>query len=172
MAALKKLSSAIIFSFIAALRVLFVGIYRLLFSWWLDTKSYSQKLRNRFAAEIQERLSCLFSDYGARIIPNAEEYPQAFDYTAVTMAVDGMLLRFIRGRMDFRVDVAPADKPAAWREISAVVKNSGLADEQGRKIDYYGLNDFSRFFQANFDVLRHEVTKPDWRAPRSWLVPI
>jgi len=130
------------------------------------------KLQQRFAAEIEGKVPCLFTTFGGRIIPNTEDYLPAFDYAAVTVTLDGMLLRFIRGRMDFRVDVTPPEKPTAWREISSLVKNSELSDDSDRKTDYYGLIDFGRFFQANFDIIRHEVNKPDWRPPAGWLVPI
>jgi len=135
-------------------------------------KRYSQKLQAQFAKDIQERIPSLFADFGGRIIPNTEDYSPAFDYAAVTISFDGMLLRFIRGRMDFRVDVAPPDKPTAWREISSIVKNSDLPGNPNPKVDYYGLNDFGRFFQVNVDIIRHEVSKPDWRPAAGWLVPI
>lgn len=83
-----------------------------------------------------------------------------------------MLLRFIRGRMDFQVDIAPIGKPAAWREISKVVMDADCVGCQNRKIEYYGLHDFGRFFESNFDLLRHEVNKPNWRGTTGRLVPI
>lgn len=169
---IKKGLKALRMAVAAVFRALLIFIYRFFFSWWLERKSYSDRLRERFALEIQERVACLFADYGARIISNTEEYPQSFDYAAVTVAIDKMLLRFIRGRMDFRVDVAPLDKPGAWREISTVARNSDYPDDPDRKVDYYGLNDFGRFFQSNVDVLRHEVSKPEWRAAAGWLVPV
>jgi hypothetical protein len=135
-------------------------------------KKASDKLREQFAKEIQERVPCLFADFGAQIKPNAEEYPPAFDYAAVTVAIDGMLLLFSRCRGDFKVEVTPPEKPTEWRELSSVVRNSDVSGTPDRKVNYYGLNDFDRFFQANFDIIRREVSKPDWRPPARWLVPI
>lgn len=136
-------------------------------------KRYAQRLNDQFAAEIQERVPILFTDFGARIVPNTEDHPRAFDFAAVTVAVDRMLLLFTRSRGEFEVDVTPVEKPTgAWWEISSVVKKSDLAANADRKVDYYGLNDFGEFFQANFEILCQEVSKPDWRPPRGWLRPI
>lgn len=135
-------------------------------------KRFSEKLREQFAKEIRERVPSLFTDFGGRIIPNLEEYPPAFDYAAVTVSTEGMLLLFSRGRGDFRVEVTPPEKPTGWREISSVVKNSDLVPKSNAEIDYYGLNDFDRFLRANFAIILHEVRKPGWRPPGRWLVPI
>ncbi len=150
---------------------LFLGIYKLFFGWWADTEKDYIKRRNRFAGEIQEQIPILFLDHAARIVPDTEVYPRAFDYVAVTVAVDDMLLRFIRGRGDFRVDVAPARLPAAWREIATVVTNSALTTAES-KTNYYSLRDFGRFFHSVFPILKHELGLQHWRAPGTWLVPI
>ena len=135
-------------------------------------KRQSANLQEQFAAEIQERVPSLFTRFGGRVIPNTEVYPPAFEYAEVTISLDAMLLRFVRGRMDFRVDVTPPDKPTSWWEVSSVVKNSEHSHNPSRKVDYYGLNDFDRFFQANFDIICQEVSKPSWRSQAGWLVPI
>ena len=140
---------------------------------WTQRRTYSEKLRDAFAAEIQQRATNLFTSYGATIVPNTEEYPQSFDYAVVTVSVDDMLLRFVRGRMDFRVDVSPVNKPGAWREIGVVVKSaSNTSNALIRKTDYYGLNDFTKFFHSNYDTLQSEIKNPNWAASRSWLTPI
>jgi hypothetical protein len=149
--------------------VIIIATYGWLHDWWPG--DYSNKLREQFAIEIKKRVSCLFSVYGGSIIPNTEKYPAAFDYAVVTIAIDNMLFRFIRGRMDFRVDVAPREKPSEWWEVSRVVKNAAASLDPGRKLDYYGLNDFGAFFETNIAVLRHELAKSDWKAPRGRLVP-
>ncbi len=135
-------------------------------------KRASDRLRQQFAKEIQESVPSLFSDFGARVVPNLEEYSPAFDYAAVTVTVDGILLLFIRGRGEFKVEVTPPEKPTAWREVATVVRNSDLPGNPDRKVNYYGLADFGPFFQANFDIIRHEVSKPGWRPPARWLIPI
>jgi hypothetical protein len=135
-------------------------------------KRSSKKLRDQFAREIEEAVPYLFADFGAQIIPNTEEYPPAFDYAAVTVSVSGMLLLFSRCRGDFKVEATPPEKPTPWRELSSVVRNSDVPGSPNRKVDCYGLNDFGRFFRANLDIIRHEVSKPDWRPAARWLVPI
>ena len=128
-----------------------------------------QRLHEQFASEIQGAVPSLFADFGACIVSNPDDYIHGFDWAAVTVAVDGMLLYFSRCRGEFRVDVCPSEKPKAWRDISGIVKNSDLKADPNRKMDYSDLNDFGRFFEANFDVLRHEVSKTDWRSPAIWL---
>lgn len=143
-----------------------MGAYKLFFSWWLDTTKHYIKHRDQFSAEIQERIPILFSDYGARIVPDTEEYPRAFDYVVVTVAIENMLLRFIQGRGEFRVHVTPVRLPAAWREISTVIANSELFTSEA-KSEYYAPRDFGRFFHSHFPILKHEVNKEGWKPPRS-----
>jgi hypothetical protein len=90
----------------------------------------------------------------------------------VTVSLNGVLFRFIRGRGEFTVDVAPTAHPAAWREASDVVKGSSNFSLSNQNAEYYGLNDFSRFLQANLSILQEEVGKSDWRAPRYGIWPI
>ena len=144
---------------------------KLLLGRWFNVKSHADRLQEQLEAELRERADVLFREYDARVIPNTETYPTGFDYAVVTIAVHHVLLRFIRGRGDFRVDVAPSVNPSAWKEASFVAKNSSHSDSTA-KLDYFGLNDVGRFLQSNLTVLELEAAKPNWKTSPGWLTPI
>jgi hypothetical protein len=166
----KEICLRIFFPIIFPAVVLFNFIDKHFFAEYF-AKRRLDKRESRFASEIRERVPCLFIDFGAQRVPNIEPTPLVFDFAVVTLKVDTMLIRFVRGRMDLEVDVAPAGKPGAWRESSTVAKHSDFSVNADRKVDYYGLKDFGQFFRSNFDVLRYEISRTDWRASTGWLVP-
>jgi hypothetical protein len=168
---LKKLGMAIALPFAIVFGGLFIGGYKLFFSWWLDPKTH-RKNHEQFEQEIRNRVSCLFTNYGGQIVPNNQDYPQAFDYAVITVAVDTMLLRFVRGRGDFRVDVCPKQMAGAWHEISLLVEHDPPYVEVKRKTEYYGIRDFGHFFQTNFDEIKAKVADEGWRPLKGWLIPV
>jgi hypothetical protein len=150
---------------------LFIGGYKLLFSWWLDPRTH-RKNQEQFEREIKNRISCLFTNYGAQLVPNDQDYPRVFDYAVITVAIDTMLLRFVRGRGEFRVDVCPQRMVGTWQEISSLVERDPLNTNAKRRTKYYGTRDFSQFFQSNFDEIKAKVADEGWRPLKSWIIPI
>ena len=54
----------------------------------------------------------------ARIIPNeGVRFPPPFDYAVATIAVENLVLRFIRGLGEVGVFVAPASAPSDWHDL-------------------------------------------------------
>ena len=64
----------------------------------------------------------LFAKHDARIIPNeGVRFPPPFDYAVATIAVENLVLRFIRGLGEVGVFVAPASAPSDWHDLSLVL---------------------------------------------------
>ncbi len=109
-------------------KVVAVNIYRLLFG-RLDVRASRQR-ESQLALEIQRDLSFLFNEHGAKVIQDASvRYPRPFDYAIVNVALDSLFLRFIRGRGELRVQVAPRRDPHNWSELPVVL---GVVDAQER----------------------------------------
>jgi hypothetical protein len=147
------------------------GAYKLIFGWWLDERS-DGKLEDNFKKDLRAKVPALFSEFNGKFVPNDRKYPRAFDYVVVSISVQGMVLRFIRGRGEFTVDVAPEASPTAWREVSEVVRRSPQFSESNGVAEYWTLNSFGRFLDANLSILRREVTSPEWKAERFGVWPI
>jgi len=64
----------------------------------------------------------LFIGCGGQVVSNDQDYPRGFDYPVITVALDTMLSRFVRGRGEFRVDVCPQRMVGAWHQISSLVE--------------------------------------------------
>jgi hypothetical protein len=168
---LKRMLLAPVMALGALVGIVFIFVYKFLIGRWLDPIIH-KKNQERFTEEIQERISCLFTDHAGQVVPNDREYPRGFDYAVVTVAVDSMLLRFIRGRQDFRVDVCPQSMPGAWWEISTLLKDEDVVNRPGHRAKYYGLRDFGQFFQLNFEIIKEKVAHEGWREQKGWLVPL
>ena len=99
--------------------------------------------------EVKYQLASLFRGHNARIIPNTEaQNLHGLDASFVTVAVDGLLLRFIRWRDVFQVHVASERLPNDWHELSEVLSVIDPAEiiRPGAIRDF---TDFSRSLRPN-----------------------
>jgi hypothetical protein len=147
------------------------GAYKLIFGWWLDERSHRKRYEN-FRKELQVKVPALFTKLDGKFVPNDRKYPRAFDYVVVSVSVQGMVFRYIRGREDFTVAVALETGPGGWREASEVVRSSPQFSESNGVAEYHSLNGFGRFLDANFSILQEEVAGPEWKAERYGVWPI
>lgn len=107
-------------------------LYDLCFG-WLD-KRLARQHEQRFAEDIRANLSFLFSEHAAEIIPNeGTPFPPPFDGAYVTVAVGNLLLRFVRGRGDFSVEVASSFAPQDWEDFRLVA--DGISKWDIRNLD-------------------------------------
>jgi len=90
-----------------------------------------------------------------------------FDYAIVTITVKGLVLRFVRGREDFRVDVAPQHSPASWQEVGSVLAFNGVVDQDGKKLRYYRLQDLGQLLKANLDRLEAMMSEDQFENLKS-----
>jgi len=123
------------------------GVYSLLFA-----RAEQRRARTReeqLAQGIRSNLPFLFSDYNAEIIPNGEDitFPPPFDYAVVTVALSGLLVRFLRGRGELAVQLALRDAPKEWHELSLVLNVIDVPEEVKRGATY-SLPDAARFLKT------------------------
>ncbi len=97
-----------------------VGVYKVLFSWWLDER-LAKRNDQRFAQEIRGNLAFLFNEYGAQFVANARETPAYFDWAQATVEADDLLFMFSRDHGRTYARVAPKRAPKCAQELSAVL---------------------------------------------------
>ncbi len=73
------------------------AIYYIFFGWWFDQK-LSRRIHDDLVRDVYTWLGFLFTDYGAKIIPNDQEPPALFDFALVTLSVGDLIFRIFRGR--------------------------------------------------------------------------
>jgi hypothetical protein len=137
---------------LAIFGIIFFGLYKILWGWWADERR-SRILQRDFAKEIRVSLGFLFDQFGGQVVPNLRKYPPVADYAVVTVAVQTVLLRFMRGRGEFRVDIAPTDSPNAWQEVGEALAEAEGYPESGEVPKYFRFADFGRLLYPNFELL-------------------
>jgi hypothetical protein len=130
----------------------FGNLYKLCFG-WLDRRVAGQN-EQRFAEDIREYLSFLFTEHGAKVIPNeGRPFPPSFDGAYVTVAIQNLHLRFARGRGEFSVAVASAFAPNHWEDFQLVADGVSKwhVPEPGPR--YYTLETFEPIFALSIGTL-------------------
>ncbi len=141
----------------------FSKLYSLFFG-WLDT-SLARQHEERFREEIRIQLRFLFDDHAARVIANEGcPFPPTFDGAYVTVAVEPLLLRFVRGRGDFSVSVASSFAPQRWLDFQLVadgIAQWSLTEPRPRA---YSLEDFASMLRPRLDQLLEGLSKQRFEA--------
>lgn len=141
-----------------ALGFVFGNLYKLCFS-WLDERM-TRKNELRFAEDIRACLTFLFSEHGAKVIPNeGVPFPPSFDGAYVTVAVGNLHLRFVRGRADFSVRVASAFSPNDWEDFRLVADGTAQWDMSKLEPRYYTLEAFEPVLRSRLDCLQEALSK-------------
>jgi thiosulfate reductase cytochrome b subunit len=128
------------------------SVYNVLFAWWLNPWTFKRR-QARFEHEIQTEYSWLFDEYDARIMP-MKHYRRAFDYVMATVALGDLLLRFVRGNAEFRVDIAPAHAPNDWHDFAEAIGLASDVESLRNGARSYRMANFRQLFEANFERLR------------------
>lgn len=84
-----------------------------------------------------------------------KRYRRAFDYVMATVALSDLLLRFVKGRDEFRVDIAPAHAPHDWHDFAEAIDLASEAKPVRSGARTYRMAHFRQLFEANFERLRH-----------------
>jgi hypothetical protein len=136
----------------------FGNLYKLCFG-WLDRRSARQN-EQRFAEDIRTYLRFLFSEHGAKIVPNeGVRFPPGFDGAYITVAVGNLLLRFVRGRGDFSVSVASAFSSNDWEDFRLVADGVGQWDTSKPGPRYYALETFEPVLRSRLESLQEALSK-------------
>jgi hypothetical protein len=162
---LKKLAFYVFAPIAVAFGLAFTELYKAFFGWWLDP-AVDKENHRALVDDIRENLGFLFDEHGALIIPNTRSYPRSANYAVVTIAVAHMLFRFVRGRDEFRVDVAPAHAPKDWQEVGQVIGSDAEYRGSPNPPTYHRFQDFSKLLRANFEVLDGLMSPEKYGPPR------
>ena len=136
----------------------FGNFYKLCFG-WLDKRTATQN-EQRFAEDVRTYLAFLFSEHGAKVIPNeGVPFPPGFDGAYVTVAVGNLRLRFVRGRGDFSVRVASAFAPNDWEDFRLVADGIGQWDRSKAGPRYYTLETFEPILRSRLERLQQALAK-------------
>jgi len=124
--------------------------YNALFGWWLD-KRVAKKNEDRFKDDILRKLAFLFSECGGTIVPNDASlpFPPGFDNAVVTVVAGNVRFQFLRGRGEFRVDVAPQHDPTDMNEISTVLRAIGAVEGPQTQPLYQEPREFARLLRTH-----------------------
>jgi hypothetical protein len=135
-----------------ALGFVFGAIYTGLFGWWLDALLW-RRGDKRLANEIKQNLAFLFCELEGRIVPS-DDYgvPRAFDLAVVTVSTQDFLIRFVRVRGEFNVQVASTKPPHRWEDLSAALENAEL--REGATLNGVVATRSSRAYSSFADVKR------------------
>src|SRR5437773_7812954 len=83
-----------------------ISIYWVLYGWWGE-KRFMAKEQSKLVQEVQEQLSFLFGERNAQIVANKDTgHLSKLKSPIVTVAVDGLLFRFVHWRDNRQVYVA------------------------------------------------------------------
>jgi hypothetical protein len=149
--------------------------YKLLFGWWRG-KIVTERRQLEFRKELQSSLEFLFSEHQAKFVQN-EGVPEIppFNYVVTTIAVENMLFRFIKGRGEFVVEMAPWDKPSAWQDVDLVLGSS--IEKSSHVPRYTSVKEFAEVLKLNFEKLKtfvsnDETGQDNWKPPRPTIVSL
>jgi hypothetical protein len=139
-------------------------LYWLLFG-WLDILIANRRERE-FARDIREGLFSIFQKYGAEIVPNdARRVPPPLDYAVVTVAIGHLLLRFVRRRGEFGIDVAAKGKILSWRDWKDITTVRMVLDESKESqqaIRLRSVSDADRLLQIEIPRLLDATSDEHW----------
>ncbi len=136
----------------------FGNLYKVCFG-WLDKRTARQN-EQRFAEGVRTYLAFLFSEYGAKVIPNeGVPFPPGFDGAYVTVAVGNLRLMFVRGRGEFGVRVASAFAPTDWEDFRLVADGIGQWDMSKPGPRYYTLETFEPILRSRLERLQEALSK-------------
>jgi hypothetical protein len=142
---------------------IFGNLYKLCFG-WLDKRGARQN-EQRFAEDICTHLTFLFSEQGAKIIPNVgTPFPPSFDGAYVTVAVGNLHLRFIRGRGDFSVRVASAFAPNDWEDFRLVAEGISEWSTSQSRPRHYTLETLEPILRSRLGNLQDALSQERFEA--------
>jgi hypothetical protein len=142
---------------------IFGNLYKFCFDWY--DKRLARRYEQRFADNIRTYLPFLFSEHGAKVIPNqGVPFPPSFDGAYVTVAVGNLLLRFIRGSGDFSVRFASVLAPNDWEGFRLVADGIGQWEVSQPGPRYYTLETFEPILRSRLERLQEALSKERFEA--------
>src|SRR6266851_2898184 len=149
----------------------FSWIYALFLGWWLDERG-GRKADARFAQEIGEQLTFLFTEHGALVVPTEGPLRRVMDSVYTTLEVGNMRLLFLRGRGDLTVRVAPKHSPSDWHELSLVEMVIETPQGIGPRARLSGLDDVCKLLMTKWATLNEALSVGGYSTIRQRLAGI
>lgn len=139
----------------------------LFFDWWAKRRCSlkEQQLRKR----VSQNLSFLFSELGAKFIPN-EEYSSRARVVHATLKVGHLRLRAVEIRDGFYMEVAAAYSPKQWEEMGTVLEAIDAKqpvkalNDIPRQPTYLPLSTLAPLLKQRFADLQESLSEPNYAA--------
>lgn len=113
----------------------------------------AQRNESILTQDVKKYLTFLFTEYKGRTVANeGVECRPGFDYAITTVAIDGFRLKFIRGRGELGVLVAPASADNDWHDLSLVVAAVSSEGCLGRQ-HFTDLTEVSQYLNRYLEAL-------------------
>jgi hypothetical protein len=90
---------------------------------WLD-RLLARRADKQFASEIRTNMVLLFAKHGAEVVANDEseqKQPRSFDYAVAKVAAPDLLLRFVRVRGQFEIEIGLPGLPTKWESMDSAL---------------------------------------------------
>lgn len=140
---------------------LFMVIYKVAFSWWLNAL-IARKWQEKFAKTIRGRLAFLFEQHEAEFVPNqpTQELPGLY-FALATIKVDNLRLRILKKNGYLAVHVAPDFAPNEWSSLETTLYVLG-AGEHGGRTTHVGFYDLEKLLQQELTLLESAFRKENY----------
>jgi hypothetical protein len=129
-----------------------ISLYWVLYGWWGERR-FTAKEQGKLVQEIQEQFWFLFGERNGQIVANKDTgHLSKLKSPIVTVAVDGLLFRFIHWRDDRQVHVASERLPSEWHELSAVL--NVMEPDKVLRHSVVFFQDAARLLRDHFDLVK------------------
>lgn len=116
----------------------------------------SRSSEAQFEQAIRENLRFLFEDYSAGITSDETiKHPRPFDYAIAIVSAGGLAFRFIKGRGEFRVQIAMDPKGSDWEELPTVLQ---IIDEQFQRSEFSSFMDIESALKPRMAFLQQSFS--------------
>lgn len=140
-------------------------LHWVLVGWWVDAP-IARKRERELVRDIRGGLPFLFIEYEAEIVPNDGARRPPFGYALVTIAIGHLLLRFVRGRGEFRIDVAARGQVRNWRDWKDLRAVQMVLDEESEdeqpSVRLRNISDADHLLQAELPRLQQATSEEQW----------
>ena len=137
----------------------------LLLDWW--AKRELRLKEDKLKKCIDQDLSFLFSDWGAKLVPN-DAYSSKFGVVHATLEVGQLRLRAVSFRDGFYMEVTAAHAPNQWEEVSTVMQAIQATPQVPTYLPISKLAPLLRLHLGSLQTSLSETNYPStWRAIQS-----
>jgi hypothetical protein len=142
-----------------------VAVYKLCFAWWSEPL-YARQTQKRLADDLRLALAFLFEDHGAKIdFGNGIDSRRDHNRSWVTISAETVLLRILRDRGDFTVEVTSKFAPSEWQTLGSVI---AVVDRQNAstldKPAYYTIRNIEGVLRPRYEYLRDAMSEARYEA--------